>query len=164
MDNSTLLLCLAAGFVAWYFYNKFRESEGAYVELYSKMCSMETQNEQLKLRMDDLQTYKHDVSHTLKILDKELLTIHEHLASPPQPTLTARGNRVSVLTPDILTSLFAPQQSQPPLPQPGSSEEQTQSPPPRQLDTIEELHEEAVPGVGELEDPKGDYDRFLIDG
>lgn len=162
MDSSTLMICLVAGFVTWYFYNKFRESEGAYVELYSKMCAMETRNEQMKLRMDDLQTYKNDVSHTLKILDKELMTIHSNMVSQPQPNVSSR---VSILTPDILTSLFQHSPGQPvDVSQQVSQQETHQEP--QLADGQEETQKtQEMPintgGLGGFVEG-GDYDRFLI--
>lgn len=143
LNNNNLVLCAAIGFIAWYYFNKFKESEKEYFKLHNYLTEMSNENTRLKSRIKDLQTYKNDVSKTFKILDNELIMINDHLKkqnSEPVNTIenTNRDflqntnlqsallrtpsfenisigtitrqlppiNRVSILTPNMLNSLF----------------------------------------------------------
>lgn len=107
----TILSCL----IAWFYFNKFKESEKEYFKLHKKCSSLQSENCKLKNRLKDLQTYKNDVSKTFKILDNELLMINDQLQKQTQnssnnnPTIEDPlnfNNRISILSPDILQSLF----------------------------------------------------------
>jgi hypothetical protein len=64
------------------------------------------ENHKLKTRLKDLQSYKNDVSKTFKILDNELLLINDRLQNRESNLNTPQPNPISVLTPELLTSLF----------------------------------------------------------
>jgi hypothetical protein len=87
---------------------------------------MYNENQKLKLKVKELQAYKDDVSKTFKILDNELIMINDHIQRRQQPqqpqqslaqTLGASllnqqpssfipTNRVSLLTPELLNTVF----------------------------------------------------------
>lgn len=146
------IICIIFGIISWYYFNKFLESEREYSKLHKRFDNLYTENQKMRTRIKDLQSYKTDVSKTFQILDNELVMINDHLkrrtdrggplrtnANVGQqatiPTLpisvgdgrgihttiqTSRipltrissfanmptGNNVSLLTPELLTSLF----------------------------------------------------------
>lgn len=126
--NQLTIFCLILGVVSWYYFNKFQDSEKEYNKLYKRFEQVYIENQKVKSRIKDLQSYKNDISKTFKILDNELVMINDHLKKqnenvttqrqrptlPPRPSLGARSfymrnipnNNVSLLTPDLLTSLF----------------------------------------------------------
>ena len=146
MSNQlSIIVCVVFGIISWYYFNKFRESENEYTKLHKRFEQSYTENQKMKSRIKDLQTYKNDVSKTFKILDNELLLINDHLkrqsniresTSVPMTPMTPMnsmnsmnpinhmspmniglsrissftslpsGNNVSLLTPELLTSLF----------------------------------------------------------
>lgn len=134
MTNNTVLISIVIGFVAWFYFNKFQESEKEYFKLHKKYVSAQSENCKMKNRLKDLQIYKNDVSKTFKILDNELLMIndhikktnvstyqiqdqdqdqmnihvdHNHTTTPIEMEITRpSSNRISILTPEILNALF----------------------------------------------------------
>jgi hypothetical protein len=123
--NQLTIFCLILGFISWYYFNKFQESEKEYNKLYKRFEHVYIENQKVKSRIKDLQSYKNDVSKTFKILDNELVLINDHLKKQNEnvttdhqrsqrPPPVARSfymrnipsNNVSLLTPDLLTSLF----------------------------------------------------------
>ena len=125
--NQLTIFCLVLGVVSWYYFNKFQDSEKEYNKLYKRFEQVYIENQKVKSRIKDLQSYKNDVSKTFKILDNELVMINDHLKKqnenviherqrPPLPLRppAARSfymrnipnDNVSLLTPDLLTSLF----------------------------------------------------------
>lgn len=116
MLQNTLVLCAVIGFITWYYFNKFQESEREYYKLHKKYEEAVHENARIKSRVKDLQSYKNDVSKTFQILDNELLMINDHLKrrgnNSVQGTLRPDGqqegisNRVSILTPELLGTLF----------------------------------------------------------
>jgi hypothetical protein len=126
MFQNALIICVLMGFIAWYYFNKFQESEGEYYRLHKRNIDLHSENRRLKMRVKDLHSYKNDVSRTFKILDNELLMINDHLKNNQrdqaqneisyetehgdgqgsQPSIFQRNNRVSILTPELLSSLF----------------------------------------------------------
>jgi len=82
----------------WFYYN---ESRLKMIELLSKNHILEVENQKLKTKVKYLHNYKTDVSKTFKILDNELKIIKNNII----PTEDVPP-RVSLLTPDILTSLM----------------------------------------------------------
>ncbi len=122
MFQNTLVICAIVGFIAWYYFNKFQESEREYYKLYKRFVEVSNENQRIKARVKDLQTYKNDVSKTFKILDNELLMINDHIKKQPtvQPQIqrfsgqpsnpvynTQPANRISMLTPELLSTLFS---------------------------------------------------------
>ena len=103
MNNTTLIVCLAVAYVAFYYYNKFQESEREYIKLHSEHTNALREMQSAQARLHDLQTYKDDVSKTFEILDKELVTINEHIKNKDN---SQQPNRVSMLTPEVLGMLF----------------------------------------------------------
>lgn len=122
--NQLTIFCLVLGLISWYYFNKFQDSEKEYNKLYKRFEQVYIENQKVKSRIKDLQSYKNDVSKTFKILDNELVMINDHLKKQnenvtnqrqrPLPPLPPRSfymrnipnNNVSLLTPDLLTSLF----------------------------------------------------------
>jgi hypothetical protein len=171
----TTIICVIFGVISWYYFNKFQESEREYSRLHKNFGTLHVENQKMRTRIKDLQSYKNDVSKTFKILDNELIMINDHLkrrneplvqqspnrftlpvgsnsqtSIPVQATIRTStvplanvplsrissftnipaGNNVSLLTPELLTSLFnmntedlsslpqpAPQQAPQPAPQ-----------------------------------------------
>ena len=69
----------------------------------------------MKTKMKYLETYKTDVSKTFKILDDELLLIKDNLTQQPQQPSHIQHlpqNRISLLTPSVLTSLMSNESQQ----------------------------------------------------
>jgi hypothetical protein len=122
--NQLTIFCLILGFISWYYFNKFQESEKEYNKLYKRFEHVYIENQKVKSRIKDLQSYKNDVSKTFKILDNELVLINDHLKKQNENVTTEHqrsqrppvarslymrnipSNNVSLLTPDLLTSLF----------------------------------------------------------
>lgn len=77
--STTLILCIIFGLFSFYYFNKFQDSEKEYVMLHKKFDEMYIENQKMKSRIKDLQSYKNDVSKTMKILDNELILINNHI-------------------------------------------------------------------------------------
>jgi hypothetical protein len=118
MFQNTLILSAIIGFIAWFYFNKFQESEKEYYKLYKRCSEVHLENQKLKNRLKDLQSYKNDVSKTFQILDNELVMINDHISKkqmeqPTQPTQPTQQvqyeghSNVSMLTPELLRSLFS---------------------------------------------------------
>ena len=108
---NTLIICILLGLISWYYFTKLQDSEKEYTKLYKKYENTCMENEKIKSRVNDLQSYKNDVSKTFKILDNELVLINEHLNKRNTPVNIGRPalnfrNNVSLLTPQLLSSLF----------------------------------------------------------
>jgi len=172
--NQLTIFCLILGFISWYYFNKFQESEKEYNKLYKRFEHVYIENQKVKSRIKDLQSYKNDVSKTFKILDNELVLINDHLKKQNEnvttdhqrsqrPPPVARSfymrnipsNNVSLLTPDLLTSLFnmntldtgrgsEQASSQPQQPQ---QEQQQQEQQPSQQQQSQEVTEEVTEEV-----------------
>lgn len=115
MLQNTFVLCAVIGFIAWYYLNKFQESEKEYCKLHRKYEDAINENTRIKSRVKDLQSYKNDVSKTFHILDNELVMINDHLKRRDGTGQASRNdvnsiqngaNRVSILTPELLGTLF----------------------------------------------------------
>jgi DNA primase len=118
MDNFLLLIVSICASI-WFFY-KYKESQIRLKSVISKNLSLKLENNAMKTKMKYLETYKDDVSKTFKILDDELLLIKDNLTQPtqrqqnvPLQNTQVPRHRVSLLTPNLLTSLMSNQQSQP---------------------------------------------------
>jgi hypothetical protein len=121
MFQNSIVILTIVGFIAWYYFNKFQDSEKEYFSLHQKYMHLCNENQKLKARVSDLDTYKTDVSKTFQILDNELVLINDHIKqrnsvpldhlggsterSSTQRSVPQRG-RVSILTPELLTTLF----------------------------------------------------------
>lgn len=126
--STTLIMCILFGLFSFYYFNKFQESEKEYVKLHKRFDEVYLENQKMKSRIKDLQCYKNDVSKTMQILDNELMLINNHIQkqnpetipdgisnrrSPylrsnirsQSPQLNSRNN-ISLLSPELLTSLF----------------------------------------------------------
>jgi|694.fasta_scaffold01547_10 hypothetical protein len=138
------IICVVFGIISWYYFNKFLESEREYSKLHKRFDNLYVENQKVRTRVKDLQSYKTDVSKTFQILDNELVMINDHLQkrndrggnqvrnivsnanAGQQPSIpihttiqTSRipltrissfanmpTNNVSLLTPELLSSLF----------------------------------------------------------
>ena len=142
------IVCIIFGIISWYYFNKFLESEREYSKLHKRFDNLYVENQKMRTRVKDLQSYKTDVSKTFQILDNELVMINDHLQKrndrganqvrntvlnanagqqPSIPSIpihttiqTSRipltrissfanmptNNNVSLLTPELLSSLF----------------------------------------------------------
>jgi predicted nuclease with TOPRIM domain len=107
MVSNGLILCAIIGFITWYYYQKFQESERAYYNLHSQFVEVCNENGRLKEKLSDLEVYKDDVSKTFKILDNELSLINNHIKTRAPPIVETPTNRVSLLTPEMLSNLFS---------------------------------------------------------
>ena len=123
--SNTFLICILLGIVTWYYFNKFQESEREYSKLHRNFEQIVIVNQKMKDRIQDLQSYKNDVSKTFKILDNELGLINNHLQKQtngrrfiesdnlealPSQQLQIQpfysSQNISLLTPEIMTSLM----------------------------------------------------------
>lgn len=116
MQNSLVLVAIIA-FIAWYYFAKYQESEKEYNQLHKMYVDICNENERSKSRVEDLQSYKNDVTKTFQILDNELLMINDHIKNQNtqhssvftrlQPQQNRESSeRISILTPDLLQTLF----------------------------------------------------------
>lgn len=128
--STTIIMCIIFGLFSFYYFNKFQESELEYVKLHKRFDEIHIENQKMKSRIKDLQSYKNDVSKTMQILDNELMVINNHIqkqnsestlqedmssTSPigrRSPYLrsnlrsnTSRNN-ISLLSPELLSTLF----------------------------------------------------------
>jgi hypothetical protein len=129
MYQNTILLFVVVGFIAFYYFNKFNESEKEYIKLHGSVREMYNENQKLKSKVKELQAYKDDVSKTFKVLDNELVMINDHIQRRQQPQVVQQHpqnnqqqllnqlnmhsqpsfiptNRVSLLTPELLNTVF----------------------------------------------------------
>jgi cell division protein FtsB len=114
MSDVFMGLYIVVSLVAFFIYNKFEQSERAYVKLHTEYLKVVRERDKTKRRVKDLQSYKDDISKTFKILDNELAMINDHikrkevnLSEQSEPLGELRGNSLSVmLTPEILNGLF----------------------------------------------------------
>lgn len=169
MVSNALVLCAIIGFVAWYYYQKFQESEKEYYKLHSQFLEVCNENVRLKEKMTDLEVYKDDVSKTFKILDNELSLINNHIKT--RTDTTPPTNRVSLLTPEMLSSLFTNvNQENPDVLASFSYEvhapivpqtEQTEIEQPVIQAETEELNTEQPQQLQQLQ-PTNNYEKFLI--
>ncbi len=77
--STTIIMCIIFGFFSFYYFNKFQESESEYLKLHRRFDQITFENQKLKSRIKDLQSYKNDVSKTMQILDNELMVINNHI-------------------------------------------------------------------------------------
>jgi hypothetical protein len=101
------ILTIFLFFAFLYYFNRFNELRRTHKRIFDKVNHLWIDNQKLRVKMKELQSYKNDVSKTFKILDTELNMINEHLKirQEHQPSATFNGN-VSLLTPEILTNLM----------------------------------------------------------
>ena len=127
MQNN-LVLCAIVAFIAWYYFAKLQDSEKEYNRLHRLYVDACNENEKNKNRIEDLQSYKQDVTKTFQILDNELLMINDHIKNQNTQQSSSTGmftrfqsqpptsNRISILTPDLLNTLFNESNVNEPLP------------------------------------------------
>lgn len=135
MSNQlSIIIFIVFGVISWYYFNKFQESEKEYTKLHKRFEQSHIENQKMKSRIKDLQSYKDDVSKTMKILDNELILINNHIqkqnveTSPRSssirqsqsrtspylrmtrtaefPRSSYNDNNISLLSPELLSSLF----------------------------------------------------------
>ena len=94
--NQLTIFCLVLGLISWYYFNKFQESEKEYGKLYKRFEQIYIENQKVKNRIKDLQSYKNDVSKTFKILDNELVLINDHLKKQNETPRQQRQTRPSI--------------------------------------------------------------------
>ena len=132
--STSILMCIIFGLISFYYFNKFQESEKEYTRLHKNFDEIYIENQKNKSRIKDLQSYKDDVSKTMKILDNELILINNHIQKQNNetlprsssirqrqnrmspylrmtrteefPTSSYNGNNISLLSPELLSSLF----------------------------------------------------------
>lgn len=163
----TLLFCVILSFFAFYYFNKFQESEKSFYALH-------VENTAMKTRINDLLLYQNDVSKTFKILDNELGIISNHISTKNAETQTqtqypSRNARVSIITPSIIESLFSSHFRTPPntLIQENTQENNIQESQEirEELPTIREETREELQGEIQEELPQHEsstYDKLLI--
>lgn len=99
------LLTLFLFFAFLYYFHKSNESRRNQKKFFDKLNFLWIENQKLKVKIKELQSYKNDVSKTFKILDTELNLINEQLKTR-QETTNSLENSVSLLTPEILNNLM----------------------------------------------------------
>ena len=130
--STSIIMCIIFGLFSFYYFNKFQESEKEYTKLHKRFDDIYIENKKMRYRIKDLQSYKNDVSKTMKILDNELMLINNHIQKhnvdplqedrQPQnqnilrpylrmqrsefPRTSYNDNNVSFLSPELLSSLF----------------------------------------------------------
>jgi hypothetical protein len=104
----SVAVLLVVGLTAWFYFNKFTQSEKAYRLLHKKYTDLKTETCRLRERVQDLDAYKTDVSKTFKILDNELISINNEIqrTKPDHPLQAVTTGNVSILSPEFLNSLF----------------------------------------------------------
>jgi hypothetical protein len=108
--SGSLIILILLGVVSWYYFNKFQESEQNYRNLYYQFEKVHIDNKNMKIRIQDLESYRNDISKTFNVLDKELLVINDHLQSRNNNdniTKTGSGSaNVQIITPELINSLL----------------------------------------------------------
>lgn len=94
-------------FVSFVYFKKYQEMANSKKELECKVRN-------LKTKVQYLQNYKDDVSRTFKILDNELMMIKDNISKEQstgnvEENMILDDNRVTLLTPNILSSLMTPE-------------------------------------------------------
>ena len=110
--SGSLIILILLGLVSWYYFNKFQESEQNYRKLYYQFEKVYVDNKNMKTRIQDLESYRNDISKTFNVLDKELLVINNHLQrrnnDNDNDNLNKTGSaNVSIITPELLNSLLS---------------------------------------------------------
>ena len=114
--SGSLIILIILGLVSWYYFNKFQESEQNYRKLYYQFEKVYIDNKNMKIRIQDLECYKNDISKTFNVLDKELLVINNHLQRRNNDNDNVNDNvnlnktgsaNVSIITPELLNSLLS---------------------------------------------------------
>lgn len=112
--SGSLIILIILGLVSWYYFNKFQESEQNYRKLYYQFEKVYIDNKNMKIRIQDLECYKNDISKTFNVLDKELLVINNHLQRRNNDNVNDNVNlnktgsaNVSIITPELLNSLLS---------------------------------------------------------
>lgn len=163
-------------FAFLYYFHKYYETKRSQKRIFDKLSFLWIENQKLKTRLKELQTYKNDVSRTFKILDTELVLINEQLRQQNiiqnEPlTFDLDENAITLMTPQILTNLIEnmnqedPQQEividyaeqQSPIQQPEQPELVEQSEEPEQSEQSEqsekpELVDQSINQISQLED------------
>jgi len=85
-----LIICIFIGTFAWYYYNKFLESEKEYKQLHNDYMECRNENEKNKVKIRELVRYQQDVSRTFKIMDNEIKSINDHITKERQPETPQR--------------------------------------------------------------------------
>jgi hypothetical protein len=163
MQNN-LVLCAIIAFVAWYYFAKCQEAEKEYNQLQRMYVDACNENEKSKSRIEDLQSYKNDVTKTFQILDNELLAINDHIKNqnnqqtglytrlPPRTS----SDRISVLTPDLLQTLFSGMNQDTP-------DDRVEIVEPVEQEVVDKPVEEVVPEQQSIKALDSMYNRYLID-
>lgn len=105
----SVVIILVVALTAWFYFNKFTESEKAFKALHKKYSDLKSDSCRLKERITDLDAYKTDVSKTFKILDNELISINNEIKKThPENNIQdpTTSDAISILSPEFLNSLF----------------------------------------------------------
>lgn len=112
-DKTSIFICIFLGLISFYYFNKYQESKYKYDNLHKSFENYHVENKKMKSKIKDLETYKNDVSKTFNILDNELILINDNLKRRSytntfnnRPNLDGVTQNVSLLTPQLLSSLF----------------------------------------------------------
>ncbi|NDC94032.1 hypothetical protein EB077_01790 [bacterium] len=102
--------------VAFYYFNKFTESEKEYFKLNSYLKDLRYENQLLKVKLNEMASYKQDVSKTLGILETELGNISRRLpAQQSSDQTTSPSATVQNVVPGLLQTLFSGNFNQEPI-------------------------------------------------
>lgn len=102
--STTIIMCIIFGLCSFYYFNKFQESEKEYTRLHKNFDEMYMENQKMKSRIKDLQSYKNDVSKTMKILDNELVLINNHIQKQNTGTSIHGQNEQNFIRPYLRMS------------------------------------------------------------
>lgn len=100
-----IILTIFLFFAFLYYFTKFNDIRRNQKKIFDRVNFFWIENQKLRVRIKELQSYKTDVSKTFKILDTELNMINEQLRTRQEQT-PSFNNNISLLTPEILTNLM----------------------------------------------------------
>jgi predicted nuclease with TOPRIM domain len=100
-----IILTIFLFFAFLYYFTKFNDIRRNQKKIFDRVNFFWIENQKLRVRIKELQSYKTDVSKTFKILDTELNMINDQLRTRQEQT-SSFNNNISLLTPEILTNLM----------------------------------------------------------
>lgn len=100
-----IILTIFLFFAFLYYFTKFNDIRRNQKKIFDRVNFFWIENQKLRVRLKELQSYKTDVSKTFKILDTELNMINDQLKTR-QEYPQSFSNNISLLTPEILTNLM----------------------------------------------------------
>lgn len=156
--SGSLIILIILGLVSWYYFNKFQQSEQNYRQLYYEFEKVYIDNKNMKTRINDLESYKNDISKTFNVLDKELLIINNHLQNRNNNENKTLSNfdtgsaKVSIITPELLHTL---------LNESDNEIENKTNKTENKIEDIEDKHNEIENKIEDIEDKYNEIDNKM---